>query len=76
MRQATKIAEDGLAVSNEEFQPGLVGVAAAFSVRPSLIAAIGPVGASSNRQVLRSSEQVVGAAKQLGRLLEARYQAS
>lgn len=63
-RHLDRVAERGVAISSEEFQPGLVGVAAAFSVHGT-IAAIGTVGSSTNRAVLASQNQVVAAAAQL-----------
>jgi DNA-binding IclR family transcriptional regulator len=65
-RQLHQVAECGVAMSNEEFQHGLVGVAAAFPVREGMIAAIGCVGSSSNSQLVqRSMVRVTAAATRL-----------
>lgn len=64
-----QISRVGFATSIEEFQPGIVAVAAAFRVGEVTIAAIGTLGNSSEAAVLRSSSHVIAAARELGRLL-------
>lgn len=71
-RHLDRIAESGVAVSNEEFQPGIVGVAAAFRVRRSVTAAIGCVGGSTDHVERRSRAHVVAAARELQRLFDRR----
>lgn len=64
-----QISEAGFATSIEEFQPGIVAVAAAFRVGEVTIAAIGTLGDSSDPAILRSSSQVIAAARKLEKLL-------
>lgn len=71
-RHLDRIAENGLAFSNEEFQPGMIGIAASFKVRDGSIAAIGCVGISTNRMVARSAGLVTQAAAQLERTFDER----
>ena len=66
-RHLATIAERGFAVAQEEFQPGMVCVAAAFPAREGLLAAIGCVGVATNRGVLNATGQVVDAAAKLRR---------
>ena len=66
-RHLATIAERGFAVAQEEFQPGMVCVAAAFPAREGLLAAIGCVGLATNRSVLNATSQVVDAAAKLRR---------
>lgn len=71
-RHLDRIAETGIAFSNEELQLGMVGVAAAFKVREGTIAAIGCVSVSTNRMIFRSAGRVAEAAAQLERSFEQR----
>lgn len=71
-RHLDRITETGVAVSIEEFQLGMIGVAAAFKVREGTIAAIGCVASSTNRMIMRSTGRVAEAAAQLERLFEQR----
>ncbi|AKE01083.1 hypothetical protein XU06_29310 (plasmid) [Rhodococcus erythropolis] len=68
-RNLERSALEGYAVSNEEFQLGVVAVAAAFKVRDNTIAAIGCVGSSTDRLAERSAARIVAAARELQRLL-------
>ena len=69
-RHLDRIAETGVAFSNEEFERGMIGIAAAFKVRDGNIAAIGCVGISTNPTVARSAGLVARAAAQLERTFD------
>lgn len=71
-RHLDRVAETGIAISNEELQLGMIGVAAAFKVREGTMAAIGCVSASTNRMIIRSARRVAEAAAQLERSFEER----
>jgi DNA-binding IclR family transcriptional regulator len=73
-RQLDKVTEAGFAISNEEFQRGIVAVAAGLLVRPGVYAAVACVGSSADKAILRSAPQVVVAAKQLEQALARRYE--
>lgn len=73
-RQLDHINEVGFAVSNEEFQPGIVSVAAGLMVRPGVYAAIACVGSSSDKAILRSAPRAVAAAAQLEQALARRQE--
>jgi DNA-binding IclR family transcriptional regulator len=64
-RHLERVIEQGYAVSNEEFQLGVVAVASAFKVREDTYAAIGCLGSSTDRIAPRSAAQVSDAAKRL-----------
>lgn len=66
-RHLATVAERGYAVAQEEFQPGMVCVAAAFPAREGLLGAIGCVGVATNRGVLNATSQIVEAATKLRR---------
>ncbi len=66
-RQIERIREAGYAVSNEEFQMGIVGIAAAFQLRENTFAAIGCVSTSTDRAIDRAAAGVRSAAIQLDR---------
>lgn len=67
-----QIAQTGFATSIEEFQPGIVAVAAAFRVGDISIAAVGTLGNSTDSAVLRSATHVMAAARELGRALNSK----
>jgi DNA-binding IclR family transcriptional regulator len=60
-----RVAEEGIAISDEEFITGICGVAAAFSVRGRATVAIGFVGTGSRAVVNRVSGPVRDAAAAL-----------
>ena len=60
-----RVAEEGIAISDEEFMTGICGVAAAFSVRGRATVAIGFVGTGSRAVVNRVSGPVREAAAAL-----------
>ena len=60
-----RVAEEGIAISDEEFMTGICGVAAAFSVRGGATVAIGFVGAGNRAVVNRVSGPVREAAAAL-----------
>ncbi|WP_156517739.1 IclR family transcriptional regulator [Rhodococcus sp. LB1] len=64
-RHLERVVEQGYAVSNEEFQLGVVAVASAFRVREDTYAAIGCLGSSTDRIEQRSAARVSEAARQL-----------
>jgi DNA-binding IclR family transcriptional regulator len=64
-RNLAAVTERGYAISFEEFRSGIVSVAAAFDVSSGMLAAIGCVGLSINRNVLASAKQIVQVAEQL-----------
>jgi DNA-binding IclR family transcriptional regulator len=63
------VADEGLAVSDEEFITGICGVAAAFGVRGRATVAIGYVGSGNRTVVNRVSGPVRDAAAALRRAL-------
>lgn len=65
-RHLDRVASEGYAVSNEEFQLGVVAVAAAFKVKDTY-AAIGCLGSSTDRVVRRTAPRVIEAAAHLQR---------
>lgn len=73
-RQLEQVNETGFAVSNEEFQRGIVAVAAGLKVRPGVYAAVACVGSSSDKAILRSAPRVVAAAAQLEQALARRQE--
>jgi DNA-binding IclR family transcriptional regulator len=64
-----RVADEGLAVSDEEFITGICGVAAAFGVRGRATVAIGYVGSGNRTVVNRVSGPVRDAAAALRRAL-------
>jgi DNA-binding IclR family transcriptional regulator len=65
-RQLERVAEQGYAVSNEEFQLGVVSVASPFTVAGGgVVAAVACIGSSTDPRVRRSIPRVVDAARQL-----------
>jgi DNA-binding IclR family transcriptional regulator len=64
-RHLDGVAAQGVAHSHEEFQVGTAGVAAAFTVRGGVTAAIGCVGAWNNSALKRSSARIAAAAASL-----------
>lgn len=69
-RHLDRVAETGVAFSNEEFQQGMIGIASGFKARDGSIAAIGCVGITTNRTVARSAGLVARAAAQLERTFD------
>lgn len=69
-RHLDRVIEQGYAVSNEEFQLGVVAVASAFKVREDTYAAIGCLGSSTDRIASRSAAQVSDAAKRLQQVFD------
>jgi len=64
-----RVAEEGIAISDEEFMTGICGVAAAFGVRGRATVAVGYVGAGNRAVVNRVAGPVRDAAAALQREL-------